>query len=49
MDATSRLRYGFIESEENTDIICTAKNNQALKIESYRMDEKNIINPNVNF
>lgn len=49
MNAHSRLKYGFIESDENTDIICTAKNTQTLKIDSDRMDEKNIINPDMNF
>lgn len=49
MNAHSKLTYGFIESEDDTDIICTSKNNATLKIESYRVDPKNIINPDTNF
>lgn len=49
MNAKSRLKYGFIESSENTDIICTPKNVRTLKVSSDRMDGKNIINPDMNF
>jgi hypothetical protein len=49
MNAKSRERYGFIESSENTDIICTPKNNKVMKISNERMDSKNIIDPDMNF
>lgn len=49
MNAKSREKYGFIESSENTDIICTPKNLKLLKISNERMDSKNIIDPNMNF
>lgn len=49
MNAKSREKYGFIESSENTDIICTPKSLKLLKISNERMDSKNIIDPDMNF
>ena len=41
------MKYGFLE--ENADIICTAKNPKTLKINSDRMNSKNIIDADINF
>ena len=50
INVVSKLTYGIIEDDEgNTDIMCKAKDSKKLKIQSNRLQEKQVFKKNMNF
>jgi len=45
----STQTYGLIEANDETDIMCKAKNPKMLKIETDRLQEKAVFKKNMNF